>query len=68
MQLIQRLVFTLLASLLGISAAFAAPTEPKLAVVLNSGEATVSLIDMQTRKVTKTFCWQGAASFNDDPG
>lgn len=28
--------------------------EPKLAVVLNSGEATVSLIDMQTRKVIKT--------------
>ncbi|MFZ9351592.1 MAG: YncE family protein, partial [Polynucleobacter sp.] len=55
MQFIQRLVFTLLASLLGISAAFAAPAEPKLAVVLNSGEATVSLIDMQTRKVTKTF-------------
>jgi YVTN family beta-propeller protein len=35
--------------------AFAAPTEPKLAVVLNSGEATVSLVDMQTKKVTKTF-------------
>lgn len=28
--------------------------EPKLAVVLNSGEATVSLIDMPTRKVIKT--------------
>ena len=28
--------------------------EPKLAVVLNSGEATVSLIDMPSRKVTKT--------------
>ena len=29
--------------------------EPKLAIVLNSGEASVSLIDMQTRKVTKTI-------------
>jgi YVTN family beta-propeller protein len=28
--------------------------EPKLAVVLNSGEATVSLIDMPSRKVIKT--------------
>lgn len=30
-------------------------TEPKLAVVLNSGEASVSLIDMPTRKVIKTI-------------
>ena len=29
-------------------------TEPKLAVVLNSGEASVSLIDMPNRKVIKT--------------
>lgn len=29
--------------------------EPKIAVVLNSGEATVSLIDMPTRKVIKTI-------------
>jgi DNA-binding beta-propeller fold protein YncE len=29
--------------------------EPKLAVVLNSGEATVSLIDMPSRKVIKTL-------------
>ena len=29
-------------------------TEPKLAVVLNSGEASVSLIDMPSRKVIKT--------------
>ncbi len=29
--------------------------EPKLAVVLNSGEATVSLIDMPSRKVMKTL-------------
>ena len=28
--------------------------EPKIAIVLNSGEATVSLIDMPTRKVMKT--------------
>ena len=30
------------------------PTEPKLAIVLNSAEASVSLIDMPTRKVIKT--------------
>ena len=28
--------------------------EPKIAIVLNSGDASVSLIDMQTRQVTKT--------------
>lgn len=28
--------------------------EPKVAIVLNSGDASVSLIDMQTRRVTKT--------------
>jgi len=31
-----------------------AKAEPKIAIVLNSGEATVSLIDMPTRKVIKT--------------
>jgi YVTN family beta-propeller protein len=55
MQIIQRISSVAAASLLWISVALAAPTEPKLAIVLNSGEATVSLIDMQTRKVTKTF-------------
>jgi YVTN family beta-propeller protein len=30
------------------------PTEPKLAIVLNSADASVSLIDMLTRKVIKT--------------
>ncbi len=30
------------------------PLEPKLAVILNSGDASVSLIDMPTRKVIKT--------------
>ena len=30
------------------------PAQPKLAVVLNSGEATVSLIDMPSRRVIKT--------------
>ena len=34
---------------------FAFATQPKIAIVLNSGEATVSLIDMASRKVTKTF-------------
>ncbi len=55
MQIIQRISTIAAASLLWISVALAAPAEPKLAIVLNSGEATVSLIDMQTRKVTKTF-------------
>jgi YVTN family beta-propeller protein len=31
-----------------------APAQPKLAVILNSGQASVSLIDMQTRQVVKT--------------
>jgi len=31
------------------------PTEPTLAVVLNSGDASVSLVDMKTRTVTKTI-------------
>jgi YVTN family beta-propeller protein len=38
--------------------AFALPStsaEPKLAVILNSGDASVSLIDMPTRKVVKTL-------------
>lgn len=55
------LVFTSV-SLAGLQSAVCAQTatamdpkaEPKLAVVLNSGEATVSLIDMPTRKVIKT--------------
>ena len=37
---------------------FALPStsaEPKLAVILNSGDASVSLIDMPTRKVVKTL-------------
>ena len=55
MQMIQSLLTIAVASFLWISAPLAAPAEPKLAIVLNSGEATVSLIDMQTRKVTKTF-------------
>lgn len=37
------------------SSASDSKTEPKLAVVLNSGEASVSLIDMPTRKVIKTI-------------
>jgi YVTN family beta-propeller protein len=55
------LVFTTF-SLAGLQSAVYAQTstaldpkaEPKLAIVLNSGEATVSLIDMPTRKVIKT--------------
>jgi YVTN family beta-propeller protein len=55
------LVFTTL-SLAGLQSAVYAQNstaldpkaEPKLAIVLNSGEATVSLIDMPTRKVIKT--------------
>ncbi len=37
------------------TAASAGSTQPKLAVVLNSGEASVSLIDMSTRQVIKTI-------------
>jgi len=33
----------------------ALPAQPKLAVVLNSGEASVSLIDMPSRQVIKTI-------------
>lgn len=51
-------VFTLLESQISVfSQAVASPSsavEPKLAIVLNSGEATVSLIDMPGRKVIKT--------------
>jgi YVTN family beta-propeller protein len=36
------------------SAPVPTPAEPKLAIVLNSAEASVSLIDMPTRKVIKT--------------
>jgi len=36
------------------AAAVDAKAEPKIAIILNSGEATVSLIDMPTRKVIKT--------------
>ena len=36
------------------SASAGTPAEPKLAIVLNSAEASVSLIDMPTRKVIKT--------------
>ena len=55
MQMIKRFSTVAATTLLWVSVALAAPTEPKLAIVLNSGEATVSLIDMQTRKVTKTL-------------
>jgi len=40
--------------LFGVAQA-AKPAEPTLAVVLNSGDATVSLVDMKTRTVTKTI-------------
>lgn len=39
--------------LLGLSPAFAGP-RPPLAMVMNSGEASVSIIDMTTRQVIKT--------------
>ena len=40
--------------LFGVAQA-AKPAEPTLAVVLNSGDASVSLVDMKTRTVTKTI-------------
>lgn len=49
------LVLITQASLISAQTASApALTEPKLAIVLNSAEASVSLIDMQARKVIKT--------------
>ena len=38
----------------GMSLALAEPLQPKLAVILNSADASVSLIDMNTRQVVKT--------------
>ena len=43
------------ASMLFGAAQAAKQAEPTLAVVLNSGDATVSLVDMKTRTVTKTI-------------
>jgi YVTN family beta-propeller protein len=43
------------ASLLFGGVQAAKPAEPTLAVVLNSGDASVSLVDMKTRTVTKTM-------------
>lgn len=37
------------------TATVATPVQPKLAVILNSGDASVSLIDMPTRQVIKTI-------------
>mgnify|MGYP006286286021 FL=1 len=37
------------------SAANNPSTQPKLAVILNSGSASVSLVDMQSREVIKTI-------------
>ncbi|CAM3755074.1 cytochrome D1 domain-containing protein [Polynucleobacter arcticus] len=42
------------AALAQVAAPADSKAEPKIAIVLNSGEATVSLIDMPTRKVIKT--------------
>jgi YVTN family beta-propeller protein len=50
-------IFALLSVLLSSSLVIAqtpTPVDPKLAVILNSGDASVSLIDMSTRKVVKT--------------
>lgn len=47
--------FALNGSINAQTAAMDSKTEPKLAVILNSGEATVSLIDMPSRKVIKTI-------------
>ena len=47
------LLFILLLPI-GMSLALAQPTQPKLAIILNSANASVSLIDMNTRQVIKT--------------
>ena len=55
-QLALRPVVVFLAAFMVFGAAQAAKlAEPTLAVVLNSGDATVSLVDMKTRTVTKTM-------------
>ena len=55
-QLALRSAVTLIASSLLFGMAQAAKlAEPTLAVVLNSGDASVSLVDMKTRTVTKTI-------------
>ncbi len=48
-------IFALFMYCAPISAQTNLAPEPKLAIVLNSGEASVSLIDMQARKVIKTI-------------
>ena len=55
-QLALRPAIIFLAAFMVFGAAQAAkPAEPTLAVVLNSGDASVSLVDMKTRTVTKTM-------------
>ena len=55
-QLALRPVVVFLAAFMVFGAAQAAKlAEPTLAVVLNSGDASVSLVDMKTRTVTKTM-------------
>jgi YVTN family beta-propeller protein len=55
-QLALRPAIIFLAAFMVFGAAQAAkPAEPTLAVVLNSGDASVSLVDMKTRTVTKTI-------------
>jgi YVTN family beta-propeller protein len=55
-QLALRPVVVFLAALKAFGASQAAkPAEPTLAVGLNSGDATVSLVDMKTRTVTQTI-------------
>jgi hypothetical protein len=48
-------LISLISALLLLQPVLVFAAEPKLAIILNSGEATVSLIDMASRKVTKTF-------------
>ncbi len=50
-----RLISLLISALLLLQPVLVFAAEPKLAIILNSGEATVGLIDMASRKVTKTF-------------
>ena len=48
-------LFLILQIPLGMSSALAEPAQPKLAIILNSADASVSLIDMNTRQVIKTL-------------
>lgn len=50
-----KMTYRILCLILALTSTTVFATQAKTAIVLNSGEATVSLIDMSSRQVTKTF-------------